>query len=69
MYLILKITSYTIPYGGLFLREKIFTNQKQFVKILPSKCLLFNRYSLKSVTIRENFPLENNRLYDIKCSL
>ena len=33
-------------------------NRKQFVKILPSKYLLFNRYSLQSVTIRENFPLE-----------
>ena len=50
-----------IPYSGLFSRGKIFanfTNRKQFVKILPSKCLLFNRYSLQSVTIRENFPLE-----------
>jgi len=28
------------------------------VKILPLKCLLFNRYSLQSVTICENFPLE-----------
>ena len=47
-----------IPYSGLFLRGKIFvnfTNPKQFVKILPLKCLLFNRYSLQSVTI---FPLK-----------
>ena len=71
-----------IPYSGLFLRREIFanfTNRKQFVKILPSKCLLFNRYSLQSMTIRENFPLEkpgraqfvkifpleNNQLYGI----
>ena len=37
-------------------------NHKQFVKILPSKCLLFNRYSLQSVTIREKFPLEKLRI-------
>ena len=54
-------------------------NRKQLMKILPSQCLLFNRYSLQSVTFRENFlleklgiaqfvkifPLENNPLYGI----
>ena len=33
----------SIPYSGLLLREKIFANfmnQVQFVKILPSKCLV-----------------------------
>ena len=34
--------------------------------ILPLKYLLFNRYSLQSVTIRENIPLENNPVYDIQ---
>ena len=50
-----------VPYSVLFSRGKIFANflnRKQFVKILPLKSLLFNRYSLQSVTIRENFPLE-----------
>ena len=50
-----------IPYSGLFSRGNIFANfanRKQFVKILPSKYLLFNWYSLQFVTIHENFPLE-----------
>ena len=35
-----------------------FTNQVQFVKILPSKSFFFSRYSTQSVVIRENFTLE-----------
>ena len=55
-----------IPYSRLFSRGKIFTNftnQIQFVKILPSKYLSFSRYSKQSVMILENFALENNPLY------
>ena len=74
-----------ILYSGLFSKGKIFANfmnQKQSVKILPSKCLLFNRYFLQSVTIYQNFPLDklgiaqfmkifpfkNNPLYSIQCT-
>ena len=50
-----------LPYSGLFSRGKIFANfmnRSEFVKILLSKRLLFNRYSLQSVTICVNFDLE-----------
>ena len=55
------VKQYLLQYSGLFSRGKIFANfmnQKRLVKILPLKCILFNRYSLQSVTICENFPLE-----------
>ena len=52
---------YTYCIAGYFW-DKFFTNRKQFVKILPMKCLLFIRYSLQCMTIRENFPLEKLRI-------
>ena len=68
--LLIQSIEIDIPYSGLFSRGKIFanfTNRKPVVKILPSKCLLLNRYSLQSVmicsprkagnsSIHENFP-------------
>ena len=56
-----KATSLIYRIAGYFQGGTHFTNRKQLVKILPSKCLLFNGYSLQSVTICENFPLENLR--------
>ena len=62
-----------LPYSGLFSREKIFANftdQKRFVKILPSKYLLsiddcenFPLEKLRIAQFVKIFPLENNPLY------
>ena len=51
---------YCLPYSGLFSRGKIFMNfpNQTIRENFTLEMLTFNRYSLQSVRIRENFPLE-----------
>jgi len=49
-----------LPYNGLFSRVKIFanfTNCKQFMKILTSKCSLFNEGSDTSLNLVQDFEI------------